>query len=598
MTKQAKRKKLRTWVWTRYIPAAAVAALLLGAECESELERLPELQEGSQLSALTHKYSQLMQPWGSYWRWSQNGGQPLVASGAELPDFSYAGAINGTYSIPQRIVTVTHDSDDCSSYNDQSPCINAWLQEASDYSALLLKAGVYKIRNPIVIPPTKVLRGEVDGNGVPTTKIWVDLDGSASEPTVGQAYIVGYRGPTEVQSWGNAPWVNSVQGDVAAGSVVIPVKYDPGLTGITTGDFVSISQTFSDWNDRCNDFVKLYNTVDSSCQIDGQDIWNSGSSTIAYLRQVQSINRTPPYSITISHPIRHLLRWQDHSHVRKITFMAQKVGLENIKIGFTPTHNWDTDDCESNINGCGTEQTYAAARAVFFGNVINGWIKNVHSYDLSYNPPDLHLHSRGIELHTSQWVTVENTSMQQPAHVGGGGNGYLYTLTNSGDCLVNNATAVDGRHNFLFYGAGSTGNVITSGTSTNGKLTNDSHFAMAHANLVERFTHTGNVSTENAAFTIANRYAVSNGAGQTGADFTFWNVSATKPVKSRQATANAWGYVIGASSADSSTSTEWREHIGINLSELQPQSLWWAQYTSRRYDKSNYQANTGIVPWW
>jgi hypothetical protein len=477
-----------------------------------------------------------------------------TVSGFKLPDFSYAGYHGGEQPIPN----VAVKKEIAPIGGDNANHIQTALNQAVG-GALLLKPGTYRVRSQIVIPANTVLRG----SGSDKTFIHVDR-----ADTKQMSFIVGNsskRTSPSMRTWGSGSGTKrNIVADVEKGSVKIQLQ---SAAGLSPDDWIVIRNQVTDA------FRKVYNGT--------TDYWPSDDvSSLKYLRKIANIDGN---TITIDHPVTHILKRRDNPYVMTIGYMAEEIGVEDLSIGFSTPADYPKYHEAPFNRYVGSKAAYHAARAICFGNVVNGWIKNVRSYSPDNN--GVHLHSRGIVLRSSKWITVKDCYMAHPAHRGGGGNGYLYVIKMSNNCLLINCTAHAGRTNFLFHDT-SSGNVISGGESIKSFFANNPHHSLSNANLIENMQITSEYDKKR-VWDIANRGTMSGGAGYTGTDNVFWRINIISPgykIRSEQASANnGKGYVIGATAVDGSTGTqgsEWREGIGQEAS-LSPVSLYQEQLNLR-----------------
>lgn len=476
--------------------------------------------------------------------------------GFQLPDFSYAGYHNGEKAIPFIAVknTITPQSGDNTLY------IKSFLK-ASKGGALLLKPGIYNINSEIIIPPNTVLRG----SGPDKTFIVMN-----TTKTIKMSAIVGNRSRlSSLNNWRSQEGLKvNIVGDVLKEATQILVQ---SVEKLVVGDFIVIK------NEVTDDFRKEYNGVTS---IGSEVIWPTDLSSIKYLRRIIGINGN---NVLIDQPVLFELKSRDNPCVIKISSMGEEIGLEELSVGFiTPA---DSETYHS-LRSDGSVSDYHASDAICFGNVENGWIRNVKTFSPSNN--DYHIHSRGIVLQNSRKITVENCDIGYPVNIGNGGNGYGYVIAMSNDCLIKNSIARSTRHNFLFHFA-SSGNVISNCKSFYSLFPNDFHHSLANSNLIENMeVIVDPKNSYNEAFVTEDRGAGSTGAGFTGVDNVFWRISISPNniggIISEQANfLTGSGFVIGSTYVEGKTDTaktEWREGIG-QRETLYPESLYQAQLEYR-----------------
>lgn len=477
--------------------------------------------------------------------------------GFKLPDFSYAGYHSGEKAIPSIAVknTISPQSGDNTAYIKSS-------LNASKGGALLLNPGVYNINSEIIIPPNTVLRGSG------TDKTFIVMN---AIKTTRMSAIVGNKSRlSSVNNWRTPEGLKiDIVGDIPKGTTQIAVK---SVEKLVIGDFIVIK------NEVTDDFRKEYNGVTS---IGSSTIWPTDLSSIKYLRRITGITGQ---NITIDQPVLYELKSRDNACIIKISSMGEEIGLEDLSIGFTtPT---DSEKYHA-LNVDGSASDYHAADAIFFGNVENGWIRNVKTFSPSNS--DYHIHSRGIVLQNSRKITVENCDIGYPVNIGNGGNGYGYVISMSNDCLIKDSVARSTRHNFLFHFA-SAGNVISNCKSFYSLFPNDFHHSLANSNLIENMeVIVEPKNSYNQAFVTKNRGGGSTGAGFTGINNVFWRIGIspnnTGGIVSEQANVitGEGGFIIGSTYVEGETKTartEWREGIG-QRDTLFPESLYQAQLEYR-----------------
>src|SRR5204863_7519213 len=94
---------------------------------------------------------------------------------------------------------------------------------------------------------------------------------------------------------------------------------------------------------------------------------------------------------------------------------------------------WAEDDCT--ISGTGGYGVHDSC-AVRFIRSRESWIKNVATFQPAGNTNTSHILSNGLLLSECTQITATNCDFQRSQYGGGGGNGYMYRLANSSDCLL------------------------------------------------------------------------------------------------------------------------------------------------------------------
>lgn len=344
-----------------------------------------------------------------------------------------------------------------------------------------------------------------------------------------------------------------------------------------------------------------------------------------YLRQIEAIDAEDRI-LTIDVPTRYTLKQAYNSRVYLKPGMLTEVGLEDFSIGnreHPGESGWGNLDFASPdsaytkrlAESWGLDENFAEEHksaydvhfsfAISMYGVMDSWIRNVESFKLESNARGTQLLSNGIRLRECRAVSVINCSMQKTQYGGGGGNGYMFRLDNSNECLLENCQAAYSRHGFSISGMGSSGNVLyrcmdsetghqTGGNGrTQGKGC-DHHMWFSHSNLID------SCIASNSWFEARDRYYEKLSQpkhNSTSAHTVFWNTEGRSNqyhpfvVWSQQA---KYGYVIGTRGAVNAVRTDGdypnRESVsapvdhveGVGLgATLEPQSLYLDQLKRR-----------------
>jgi hypothetical protein len=278
----------------------------------------------------------------------------------------------------------------------------------------------------------------------------------------------------------------------------------------------------------------------------------------------------PDGTVTLDVPLRARERVRDFASLRRVKGVVREVGLEDLSL---------TNAVEE---GAAYRATQVAA--VGFSGVVDGWVRRVSSF--SEVDGGAHLQSVGLRLHQVNRVTVDDVHLAKPQHRGGGGNGYLFEVRQSSEVLTRDSTAREGRHNFIQnWGFGTSGCVwlrvvseggfaaATPGGTQGGVGYSEFHHSLATANLIDE-------SRFDDGFSTVNRRLESTGAGHTGTENVFWNVSGAGLLRSMQW---GWGYVIGTDGlavaldevfiAEGTQPSDWAEGLDAGAT-LEPRSLY------------------------
>jgi uncharacterized repeat protein (TIGR02543 family) len=353
-----------------------------------------------------------------------------------------------------------------------------------------------------------------------------------------------------------------------------------------------------------------------------QTWWNAGADppirpgNARYLREVLATNPAEGW-IELDVPTRYAIQTRDNANIRRISGLLTGVGVESLSIGnlqHPATTGWGEGDY--------TDPTRAAydthnSWLIRLSSIHDSWIKEVHSRQATSNTSTCHMLSNGISLVNCLRVTVRDSEMRRPQYGGGGGNGYMYRVQNSNECLIRNSIADFSRHGFVISHAGTSGNVFlqcedintqratgSTGSYNTSGSGSDNHMHFSHSNLWDQ------CKAHNSFYTASHRgFSGTTPHGLTSAHAVYWNTSGsgtryTDIVRSAQA---RYGYVIGTSGSRSGATnpttgnTSPADHLeGISLgATLEPASLYLDQLSRRLQPTVIYQGNgatTGTSP--
>jgi hypothetical protein len=285
--------------------------------------------------------------------------------------------------------------------------------------------------------------------------------------------------------------------------------------------------------------------------------------TLSFRRAVTAVDPVAG-TVTLDAPIRHPLKLRDRARLSRLSEgPITEVGLEDFSIGNLqhPGTAWGQGDYK-------TEGTPArdvhASRLIEIVRARDCWVRRVHSFQAPGNTSTAHMLSNGLIVFLSSHITLEDCLLQRPQYGGGGGNGYMFTLLASQECLIKNCEARYSRHGFTITALGTSGNVITGcidrdtgyATADTGQMhtsgvSSDHHMRLSMANLID--TCTGDASWWEAVYRPWGG-PVLHGISATHS--VFWNTYGTDRMTSRVAEIEnfdwavrsdqgGWGYVIG-----------------------------------------------------
>jgi hypothetical protein len=389
--------------------------------------------------------------------------------------------------------------------------------------------------------------------------------------------------------------VPTITSNLLTPTATIPVS---SVAGFAVGNWVVLRANATDA------FVAEHNML---------DIWGGQGNAlegVMFLRQITAIN-TGSKTLTVDVPIRYYLKTRDSARVHLAVPHVTEVGLENFAIGnreHPGTSGWAPDDFNDT-----TKSAYDVhgSKAIHLQRARNCWISNVKSYRPSVNTRNAHVLSNGIQLTQCRGVTMLNCDFQRCLYGGAGGNGYMYRLQASNECLIKDSAARFNRHGFVFSHMQCSGNVIhggiaqvtkvqAAGNGTVGGEGNDHHMWLSQANLVDT------VQLDRDYFAAVYRPFGASPHGQTAVHSVFWNLEGlayqdnkTHIIRTAQA---RYGYAIGTRGAATGISVsgdsranpvDHAEGAGAG-STLEPFSLY-ADQLSRRLGTSVPTAPSGLA---
>lgn len=463
-----------------------------------------------------------------------------------IQDFSYAGYAHGEEAIPNDpfpiINAVTQHNADPTGQTDSTIAIqNAINAVPTSGGIVYLPEGTYLV-SPIGTKPysLKIAKSNVVLRG----------DGPDRTCILNTSYdmhnkVIIYAFSLSAARWKSLePEQAHIAQDLMGPTVIIPVDdttpFDVGDTIIIRSDaslaWVQEHGEALDWGNYLNEI-----------------------GSIMYFRTIVGIddNRS---ELEIDIPTRYYLKTRDNPIVYKKTGLISEVGIEDLSIGNVEHPGsdgwWSKDFVDP------TKSAYSAngSYAITMLGVDNGWIRNVDSFSDSSNTTGTHILSNGIRIRECSAVSVVNCYFRMPQYGGGGGNGYMFRVENSNDCLVSQCTAEYSRHGLSIAGMACAGNVfykcldrdtghqvasISAIDNTTGGKGSDHHMWFSHSNLFD------NCIAEESWFEARDRFYIDMSHPKhnaTSAHSVFWNTEGRSntyngvAVWSQQA---RYGYVIG-----------------------------------------------------
>lgn len=496
-----------------------------------------------------------------------------------IQDFSYAGYANGEKSIPDsasaRHFDVVKDfGADATGVKDSTAAIQKAIDAAAAAKGglVFIPAGTYRIspqegrRFALCVRKSNIV---IRGEGPEKTFL---LNTSTE---MREKIIVLFQAASSAEWDRREKGGTFIREDLMGPVIDIPVE-DVGA--FKTGELVII---------RCDpnkDWVMDHKETD----------WLGEESKIGgirYLRRVTAVDAEKKV-LRIDVPTRYYLKKRDRPEVHPKNGMLENVGLEGVSIGniqhpgkdgwknldfAAPEGNYTKRLAESR----GLPDDFAKEKksaydvhgsyAVMMGNVLDGWIKDVRSFHPRENTTGCHLLSNGVRLKECRNVTITGCYFQKPQYGGGGGNGYMFRLDDSNECLISHCRAEASRHGFSISSMASSGNVVyrcldkdtarqtgSSGNEETEGRSSDHHQWFSHSNLFD------NCTADNSWFEARDRYYTKLSRPRhnlTSAHTVYWNMEGLSNsfhpfvVWSQQAD---YGYVIGTRGAVNAVKTDGR----------------------------------------
>lgn len=388
------------------------------------------------------------------------------SKGRFLHDFSYAGYHQGEEEIPHinsNVVDVTmppYNADNTGETNT-----TARIQQALDDvgqsggGVVYLPAGTYRV-NPGSGEHT--LRIQYDntilrGAGPDSTFIFNESPMMRSKNII---YVMG-----DWATWANESGTTArLTSDLLYPTRIIPVQ---STSGFKKGDYIILR------TDGTESFIEEHGMA---------GIWENWAARVMFYRQIDSID-VDNNLVYIDSPTRYYMKKRDNARIYHAKKHIKECGIESLSIGNIQNNKSGWDEETYTTSGTGAYDVHAS-HAIQFKYVQDSWVKNVKTYKPAENTLDVHLLSNCLLLNQCRGITVDSCFFQKPQYEGGGGNGYMFTLS-ANDCLVKNCRANDSRHNYDFKFPYSNGNVIHNCIAENSKYSSDFHMYLSMANLFD-----------------------------------------------------------------------------------------------------------------
>ncbi|MBK7828455.1 glycosyl hydrolase family 28-related protein [Nannocystis sp.] len=433
--------------------------------------------------------------------------------GRFLHDFSYAGYRLGATELAQDLAAKTIDvvadhGADAGGMTDATAAFQAAIDAAAQAggAVVMVPAGLYRIDGVLTVSASRVV---LRGVGSAQSRLWFTrFDGMSYKSHLNFAGALKLSDEALLTVDGESRSREITVADAGAYSV----GDDVAVGFVITPEFVEEHAMTGTW--------MVFN-----------DAWQ-----VFFWRTVVKVEGD---TLTLDVPLRYPVKLRDAASVRRVDGYLREVGVEDL--GLANAVGWDDAWAQSQVH------------ALSLRGVKDAWVRGVASYASPGAPDDgfskgRHLQSGGIEVVQGKRVTIADTSFALAEHRGGGGNGYLFEVSQSSEVLVRDCVGDAGRHNFIQnWGFGATGIVWLRVHSSGGVAVavkdldfgltglSEFHHSLATANLIDE-------STVDDGWGAVNRNAESSGAGHSSTQSAVWNPAGAGVVRSRQF---GHGYVIG-----------------------------------------------------
>jgi hypothetical protein len=494
------------------------------------------------------------------------------ASGNQIPDFSYAGYKNGNFPIPTIAVVdsvspVTGDN----TTNIQN-AIDRVASRSLDVNgfrgALLMKAGRYRVSGTLLLDASGiVLRGVGEGSDTTTNTVIYATGDSLTQSEV--LIAGGGNGGSNGSAWSGALTsnVNIVTDSVHVGDYTFQVT---DASQFSVGDNIVIYHPDTTPWKRAVDWGGVPNDTGVT------SYWAGVTIPIKYNRFITAINGN---FITIDAPVFNtLVRSLSQSYIYKTdrNNIKTNIGIENLRVDIINPYN----QSPTNSNG---DERHHSQNAIWLGKIEDAWIRHCTT---------LHFVHAGFMTSIATRVTIDSCSAIDPISIIDGSRRYNFnTYTASQLILFSNCYASYPRHACVSNGTSTvSGVVFYNCTADESYNASEGHRLWSQGLLYDNFKDINtNVVSSNHVLGLYNRGDMGSGHGWAAAHSVAWNCNTgtsaiviQKPPTAQNYAIGCFGNVTGAKPpAPFSQPQGYIE--GTNVSGLNPQSLYKAQFNDRQF---------------
>ena len=503
---------------------------------------------------------------GASWRsrlypedWTPPSASSDFARDAFLQDFSHAGYARGERAVPQSsgpLFPVLLNEDECAGRVDCTAKIQAALDEAcaKGGGVVVLPAGNLHVSAQPGASHALAIRG----NGVILRGQGASLTRLTNTTTEMKRRAVVHLGP-EHQGKPNERGAVSLAADVCGPLSSVRLA---SAGAFKAGDWVEV----------------VADLTDAWIAEHAEPGWlgaGKPKDQFCYLRQVVSV-ADEGRLLQLDIPLRYTLKVRDGARVRPAQSFVTESGIESLSIASLPLLKAGWGEADWNKPGTAAHDA-DRSQLIRLSLARDCWVRDVESHQPMESAAAVHQHSNGIVLEDCARVTLLRLRFSRAQYGGANGNGYMYRLHGSQDCLLQDCISDTCRHGFVFSGFGASGNVLLRCRDLRSGLQledgvgkpratagwgSDHHMWLSHSNLVD------SCEVEESAFVAM--YRPHSNHFLTSAHSVFWNTAAHKPLRGFAVISQQvhYGYVIGTRGEEARVSTI--SASGKGLAQTQP----------------------------
>jgi hypothetical protein len=492
------------------------------------------------------------------------------AAGNQIPDFSYAGYKNSVVPIPTNAVVDSVSPVPGDNTTNIQNAINRVAARSLDGNGfrgtLLMKAGRYRVSGILNLNASGVvLRGVGEGSDSLTNTIILATGDSLAQPQV--LIAGGGTGGSNSSAWSGSLTsnVNIVTDSVHVGDKTFQVA---NASLFSFGDNIVIYHPDTTPWKRAVDWGGVPNDTGIT------SYWAGVTIPIKYNRYITAIDGN---NVTIDAPVFNtLVRSLSQSYIYKTdrNNIKTNIGIENLRVDIINPYN----QLPTNSNG---DERHHAQDAIWLGKIEDSWVRNCTV---------LHFVHSGFETSIATRVTIDSCTAIDPISIITGSRRYNFnTYIASQLILFSNCYASYGRHSYVSNGTSTvSGVVFYNCTAEETYAPSEGHRLWSQGLLYDNVKDINtNVATSDHVLGLYNRGNFGSGHGWASVHSVAWNCSTgtraiiiQKPPTAQNYAIGCFGNVTGVTPpAPFSNPQGYIE--GINVSALNPQSLYKAQFDDR-----------------